>query len=142
MSTRPVTTTRATGLVVSRELREAFRRRSLWIIFAVLFLGSCAAMIVPELLDRGTDHFDVAVVGDAAAATAFEDALRPIVHAQGSAVRFQPAGDLEHARTLVHDRDADAAVVLGDRPVIVSRSGNNDVLVVASRQAIASDALA
>ena len=75
MSTRRVTTHAATGLVVSRELHEAFRRRSLWIIFAVLFAGSCAAMVLPDLLGGGKSRYDVAVVSrHGREATAFEDA--------------------------------------------------------------------
>jgi hypothetical protein len=52
----------ATRLVAARELRESFRRRSLWIVLAILFVGSSVAMILPEVLDSGRPRYDVAVV--------------------------------------------------------------------------------
>ena len=39
-------------LVALREVTEAFRRKSYWVIVAVLLLGSSAAMIVPPLVDE------------------------------------------------------------------------------------------
>ena len=52
---------RALGLVVQRELREALRRRSFWIVLGVLLLGSTAAMVVPALVGGGTTTYDVGV---------------------------------------------------------------------------------
>jgi ABC-2 type transport system permease protein len=135
-----LTTARATELVVERELREAFRRRSLWIVFAILFLGSCAAMVLPDLLGGGKDRYDVAVV-DTGDAAQFEGALASSLHAQDATVTFRPVTDLARARRQVDRGNVDLAVMLGDDPVVIARSGNADVLVVAARQAIASSAL-
>ena len=46
----------STRLVAGRELRETFRRKSFWVIAAVLLLGATAAMIVPELLRDDSDR--------------------------------------------------------------------------------------
>ena len=133
---------RATGLVVSRELHEAFRRKSIWVVMAILFAGSCAAMVLPGLLDGGRSRFDVAVVSPSpSTATAFEQALTPIVREQGATVGFHRIEDTTAARLQVEDDDVDIAVVLGAKPVIVTRAPDDDVLVVATRQAIAASAL-
>ncbi len=56
----------STGLVAGRELRETFRRRSFWIVLGVMFIASCAAMILPDVLsDDSNPKYTVAVIGDA-----------------------------------------------------------------------------
>lgn len=139
---RRVTSSRATGLVISRELHEAFRRRSLWIIFGILFVGSCVAMVLPDLLDEGSTHYDVAIVTSSGDADAFVAALRPVIHAQDSTVSFGSVDSVAAAKKLVDDGKVDVAAALGDTPVVITRSGENDTLVAASRQAIASNMVA
>jgi hypothetical protein len=57
-----VTWRRATRLVAAREVREAFRRKSLLVVLAILFVGSSLAMILPDALsDSGPRRYDVAV---------------------------------------------------------------------------------
>ena len=60
---RRVTRWKATRLVAGRELHEALRRRSFWIILAVLFAASTAAVMLPEVIGGGGTTYSVAVVG-------------------------------------------------------------------------------
>ena len=138
-----MTTTQATMLVAGREMREAFRRRTLWIVIGIIFIGSSLAMILPDVLDSGTTRYDIGVVaaGDPAQATAFESALQAAHHALGADVRFHDESDASHARSLVDDGKLDLAVVTGSPPAVVVRKGENATLVAFARQALAATAL-
>ncbi|MET0420557.1 MAG: ABC transporter permease [Acidimicrobiia bacterium] len=135
-----LTTTRATALVTSRELKEAFRRRSIWIILAVLFVGSSAAMIVPDLLDSSDTEYDVAIVkaDSADTAGAFEQALRPILRAQDARVTFRSVATRARAHQLVDDGTVNAAVVLGDPRTVIARAGSDSALVASAQQSLIS----
>jgi ABC-2 type transport system permease protein len=138
MNDRRAASLRATALVTGRELRESFRRKSLWIVLAILFVGSSAAMIVPELLDEGSTRYDVAVVDGSTNADAFESSMRSVVSVLDERVRFVRVPDLPRARALVDDGKADAGVAVGDDPVVVVRAGDDSTLVPAVRQALAT----
>ena len=93
----------ATRLVAARELRESFRRRSLWIVLAILFVGSSVAMILPEVLDGGSTRDDVAVVpgADTGASSAFRSDLGAAAATLDAEVRFHTVSDRSrrpHAR--------------------------------------------
>src|SRR4051812_21614963 len=95
---------RATALVAGREVREAFRRKTLWIVFAVLFVGSSVAMILPDALDDGATHYDVAVQSGANSELAgFQPDLRSAATRLDAQVRFRTVPDAQRARTLVDD---------------------------------------
>jgi ABC-2 type transport system permease protein len=133
---------RATLLVASREVREAFRRKTLWIVFALLFIGSSVAMILPEALDDSTTHYDVAVQSGAGSEVAgFQQDLRSAATRLDTQVRFQTVPDAARARTLVDDGTVDVAVVGDDPPTVIVRSGENATLVALARQALATSAL-
>lgn len=134
----------STRLVVERELREAFRRRSLWIVFAILFVGSSVAMILPEILEGGNTSYVVALDSRSSVATSqpFRSELQRSARVLDASVRFRTTDGLRHARALVDDGRADAAVVDGAPPVVVVRSGDQDTLVALIRQALGSRALA
>lgn len=138
-----MTSVQATALVAGRELKESFRRRTLWIVFAILFAGSSAAMILPEVLDRGTTHDDVAVVSvpGASKPVGFESALRATQAGLDAKVRFTPVTGAARARQLVDDGKADVAVVTGQHPRVIVKSGKNGTLVAFVRQALDADAL-
>jgi ABC-2 type transport system permease protein len=133
---------RATLLVASREVREAFRRKTLWIVFAVIFIGSSVAMILPDALDEGTTHYDVALQsGTGAALAGFQQDLRSAATRLDTQVRFRTVSDAARARTLVDDGTVDVAVVGNDPPTVIVRSGENATLVALARQALATSAL-
>jgi ABC-2 type transport system permease protein len=129
----------ATRLVAVRELRESFRRRSLWIVMAILFLGSTAAMVVPDLLDSGSTTYDVAVTRGLP--SGFTNELDATGHAVDTRVRYRSVADHAQARRLVDDSTVDVAVVAGDPPIVVARKGDDDTLVALVRQSLASSSL-
>jgi ABC-2 type transport system permease protein len=134
----------ATRLVASRELRESFRRKSLWIVLAVLFVGSSVAMILPEVLDSGSTRYDVAVVpgADTAASSGFRSDLSAAAATLDARVRFRTVSDRSLARTLVDQDKVDIAVVDGGRPTVIVRAGENDTLLALVRQPLATQELA
>ena len=132
---------RATRLVASRELHETFRRKSFWIVLAVLVVGSSLAMILPEVLDSGTTRYDVAVVPASASAEGFESSLQSVSRELDAEIRFRRVATAPAARKLVDDNHVDVAVVLSDDPTVIVRKGENDTLVGATRQALALSAL-
>lgn len=134
----------ATWLVAARELRQAARSRGLWATVAVLFLGSTAAMVLPEVFS-GDDRssYDVAVVfddGDVELA-ALEAAIVQIVDAIDADVEVTEAPDVDTARQQVLDEEVDVAVAVADPPRILVRAGTFERLVGALRQALATQAL-
>ncbi len=132
----------ATRLVAGRELRESFRRRSLWIVLALLFVGSSVAMILPDLLDGGTTKYEVATdIADDPASDGFRSDLRAAARALDTQVVYRTVNDRAEARALVDDGDVDLAIV-GDTPtVVIVRSGENDTLVALVRQALSTQSL-
>ena len=101
---------RTTRLVVEREIRESARRRSMWAIVGVVFLGSAAVTILPELLpddDSGT----VVIVGedDLGLAETFDAMTDP-------EIEIETAGDRDAAVAMIEDGDADVGVLLDEAP--------------------------
>ena len=134
---------RATRLVAGREVREAFRRKSLWIVFAILFVGSSVAMILPDALDGGTTTYDVALPRGTPTATSpdFERDLQVAATHIDAQVRFRTVSDPARARALVDDGTVDLAVVGADPATVIVRTGENETLVALARQALATSAL-
>lgn len=134
---------RSTMLVAERELRETMRRKTFWIVLAVLFLGSTAAVVLPEVLDDDDPTtYHVAVSGDA---TGFGPALQALGPAVDGEIEIVPVTDLDAARQQVDDDDAAVGVVLGDHPddapTIIVRAGSHERLVGAVSQALAAASL-
>ncbi|MEP1124041.1 MAG: ABC transporter permease [Ilumatobacter sp.] len=121
-------------LVMIRELRQATRKKGLWAVFALLFVGSTAAMVLPEVVggdDSSTD--EVVVVGDDPALVDALTALGPALDSRVDVTIVET--DTEAAR-LVEDQEVDIAVTSGDSPEIIVRAGENAALVGAARQAL------
>ncbi len=55
---------RATGLVIEREVREAARRRGVWALLAITFIGSSLLVAAPALLPDVDDNRRVMIVGN------------------------------------------------------------------------------
>lgn len=125
----------ATRLVVSREIREALRRRAIWITALVTLLGATALMVVPELIGSDDDR-TIVVVGQASAA--WPQALDASLASTGLSVEQVVADDIAAARHLVDDGDADVGVVFGNPPVIISKDSSSQMVTVA-RQALSLD---
>jgi ABC-2 type transport system permease protein len=133
----------ATRLVAGRELKEAFRRKTLWIVLAILFVGSSLAMILPEVLSSGTTEYEVAVVTSSGAPSAdrFERALRAAADANGNRVRFRSVATEARARNLVDTSKVDLGVVLASDPSLIVRAGRQDTLLALVRQSLATTEL-
>lgn len=131
----------STQLVAGRELKEAFRRKSLWIVLALLFVGSSVAMILPEVLDGGSTTYDVAVARGSVSGPAFADNLRVAARSLDAQVRLRTVNDRAEGRKLVADDDADLAVVGTNPPTVIVRDDKNDTLVALVRQSLAASAL-
>jgi ABC-2 type transport system permease protein len=123
----------ALGLVVERELREAFRRRSFWIVLGVLVLGASAGMILPEVIGVGTTRYDVAVVDGGAPV---EEAITQAARALELHVQVRTVSDRATAVEEVRAHAVDIAVAGGSRPRVIFRSGVNDRLRAAVQQAL------
>ena len=124
----------STRLVAGRELRETFRRRSFWIVLGVMFVASCAAMILPDLLsDDSNPKYDVAVIGDD---QELEAALTAITRQLDIDVDYRHAADVADATRLIEDDRLDLALVGGDDPRIVARADQAGRIMVAARQAL------
>jgi ABC-2 type transport system permease protein len=129
---------RATGLVVTRELREAFRRKSVWITAGLFLLASTALVVLPEILGDGgggTSDRAVATVGDVP--DAFAAAADQAASAVDIALELEAITDADDATTRVEDGDLDAVVRFDAEPFTIVVSNDDDQrLIVALRQAV------
>ena len=134
---------RATLLVAERELRETMRRKTFWIVLAILFLGSTAAVVVPEIVgDDGPTTYHVAVAGEAGSFGRAITALGPALDAE---IEVVAVDDAAAARDQVDGDHAAVAVVLpADNtasPTVIVRAGQHQRLVGAISQALAAASL-
>ena len=126
-------------LVVERELREAFRRRSFWIVAGIALLASSAAMILPEVLDDdGPERHDVALVG---ATPAIGAGLADAADALGIEIVIDELPDAASAEAAVDEGTADVAAVLDGEPVIIVQAGEQQPLVAIVRQTVRDESL-
>lgn len=98
---------RTVGLVVEREVREAARRKGVWALVALVFVGATAMVVLPEVVPDGPSRGEVAVVGDdtIGLAEALEAVPEPDI-----TVTARP--DRAAAVAAMEEGDADLIVVL------------------------------
>ncbi len=121
-------------LVIERELRESFRRRSFWITVMLFLLGSTALVLIPEFVgDDGTDESTVAVVGED---DAFTTSLRQLAPAFDVDIDIVSIDDDDLARSAVDDGDADVAVDLTSEPVVIIARSDASSSVALAEQAV------
>jgi ABC-2 type transport system permease protein len=104
---------RTTALIVERELREAARRKSVWGLVGLIFAGSLALVVLPEVVPSD-DSATVAIVGDDT--IGLSDALADVPDRD---IEVEELADRDTAATAVTDGDVDLAVVLGEPPSMV-----------------------
>ncbi len=114
----------ATRLVIARELRESLRRKAIWIVAAILALGSTAAVVLPEILGGDSDSRTVGVVG--APSDEFGDTLREVASGVEIEIDLVDFDEREAATTAVRDGDVDAAAVLDVDPVAIVMPTDDD----------------
>jgi ABC-2 type transport system permease protein len=131
-----MSTTGATRLVIARELRESMRRKAIWIIAAILTLGSTAAVILPDVIGGDSDSRTIGVVGGPS--DDFGATLREVGSGVEIEIEVVEFDDRDLATTAVRDGEVDGAAVLDLDPVTVVMPSDEDVqLVTLLRQAIA-----
>lgn len=116
-------------LVVTRELREAFRRRAIWATAGLLLLASTALVVLPDLLGAdGATESTVAVVGPEEQRSAFAVVVDGLAPGFGQDVELTGADTAVAARTAVEDEEVDAAVVLTESPTrVIATSADSDI---------------
>ncbi len=126
-------------LVAAREVREALRRRSFWVVAALLLVGSTAAMVLPEVLgDDGPKRYKIATVDGS---PRLDAGLLSAVRALDATLEVRSVADRDAARAAVEEDDVDLAVVAGgERNTIVAGSGN-DALVAMVQQALTRESV-
>jgi ABC-2 type transport system permease protein len=125
-------------LVAGRELRETTRRRTFWIVVALVLAASTAAVVVPEALDEGPTSYDVAIVGGSVDLSAQLEAVAESLDVE---LDLTEAADLRAATRLVADDEVDLAIVVGDEPVVVAKEGRAVDFVAAAQQVVGLQAL-
>ena len=124
---------RSLGLVVGREIREALRRKAVWIAAALALVATTALMVVPSLV--GSDDGRTVMVAGAP-----QPALTRAVRAGGAAVgldvTIERVTSESAARRAVRSSRADLAVLSTRPPVVVARQADDRVVAVV-RQALA-----
>lgn len=118
---------RTTWLVVERELREALRRKGIWALMALIFLGAMAVVILPEVLPDRENTADVVLVGDDAIGVT--GALQAVPDPD-IAVTSSP--DRDTAALAVEEGDADLAVLLrgDDVPELLVEDEATDLVAI------------
>ena len=125
---------RALALVVGRELREATRRKTFWIVIGVALLASTAAVTLPAVLGDSRTTYDVVVVsGD----QALHDELIDTGRVLDADIELTTTSSVDEARRAVDDGKASIAVLGGDRPSIVVKAGENEQIVALAQQVLA-----
>lgn len=121
---------RATRLVVEREVREAARRKGVWALVALTFLGASALVLAPEIIPGDTNH-RVMVTGEDT--TGIVEALGRVAERDLEVtvgVEYRDAADAIAARAV------DVAVILGGRPYLLVEDETSDLVVIV-RQVVA-----
>lgn len=131
-------------LVVAREVRESFRRTSVRVVIAVLFVAALAAVILPDLLaDDDRPEFDVIVTSDVPASV--RDALPTIADAADADLEVIDPSTLDPVpvspRAAVEDGQVDAALLDGTPLVAVTQDDPSDTLVTVLLQAASGPGL-
>lgn len=123
-------------LVIGRELRESFRRKTIWLAAAVLLVGGIGLVVVPELVGDSSDDRAVVLVGTPGEFARLQGVIAEISAALDLDVTVVSASSDESARLAVEEGDVDAAVVLARTPPMVIADNVDAEIVTIVRQAI------
>jgi ABC-2 type transport system permease protein len=125
-------------LVAARELHEAFRRRTFWVVIGLLVAASTAGVLLPEMIDGGRATYDVAVVDGT---PELEEQLEAVARSLDVDIDLtHPTGD-EVARLLADD-EVDVAILAGAEPSVMAKHERAESFVAAAQQVVGVAALA
>lgn len=122
---------RETRLVIEREVREATRRKGVWALLALIFLGSAALVVVPDLLPND-DSVSIGVVGDDP--LGIRTALEALPE---RSVDITPFDSRDEASAAVGDGVVDLAIVF-DQPTVMLVDDATSSLVALVGQVVAT----
>jgi ABC-2 type transport system permease protein len=125
--------------VVGRELREATRRRTFWIVVALAMVVATVGVVLPEIVGGDRDSYTVATVEGS---DQLDAALRSAAATLDVDLELDQVASIADGRQLVEDEDVDVVVVGGDDPEVIARAGESDRMVGAAQQVVATQALA
>ncbi|TDT18690.1 ABC-2 type transport system permease protein [Ilumatobacter fluminis] len=114
---------RTTRLVIEREVREAARRKGIWALVLLTFLGSLTLVLLPEVLPDGDDNDRVMIVGDDDLGLA--EALEAV---DDPRLEVSVGVDRNDIADAIAAEEVDVGVVIAPRPVLVVED-ENSVLV-------------
>jgi ABC-2 type transport system permease protein len=126
-------------LVAGRELREAFRRRSFWVVIGLLVAASTAGVMLPEILGGDRTSYDVAVVDGS---PELDAQLQAVARSLDVDIELSAADDASDASQRVADDRADVAIVTGAQPTVIAKQDRAESFVAAAQQVVAVRALA
>lgn len=123
-----------TRLVVERELREAARRKAIWVLVGIVLLGATALVVLPELLPGRTDTARLALVGDDAVGVT--EVLEAVPDPEITVVTV---ADRAAAIDAIEAGDADLALLLDPvtGPELVVEDESSELVVIV-RQVVAN----
>lgn len=116
---------RAIRLVIEREVRESARRKGVWAMVILTFLGASGIMLVPSLLPDDPDSHTLMLVGNDNIGLA--DALEASTDPE---LELSNGTDRTAALDAVTEGDADIAVVLGEEPTLLVEDESSDLVNV------------
>lgn len=120
--------TRATRLVIEREIRESARRKGVWALIAFTFLGASALMVLPSVLSGDDSTRRVMIVGDD------EIGLRESLEASTDPEFEITAGaDRDAAAVAITDEATELAVLLTGAPTLLVDDENAEVVGVVAQ---------
>lgn len=100
---------RQAGLVAAREVRERGRSRVFLVSVLLMLVGAAGAIVLPALLDTGSEAKDVGLTG--AAPVELATTLRAQGEAVGTTIRVHRYDTLADGEAAVRDGEADVLVV-------------------------------
>ena len=117
--------TRTTLLVIEREVREAARRKGIWALVVLTFLGSLTLVALPEVLPDGDDNDRVMITGtdDLGLTEALEAVDDPRLEVSSGLDR----NDITDA---IAADEVDVGVVIAAQPVLVVEDENSTLVDV------------
>jgi ABC-2 type transport system permease protein len=128
---------KAISLVAGRELHQAVRRKSFWLVAALLLVGSSVAMTLSQ---RGPKQvtYHVGMVGTS---SSIESSIREAARMPLVTVNIESLPDRQAARTAVEKGDTDVAIVVGQNPVIVTQADGDERILGIVERALVADSV-